>query len=384
MTDYEINKKLNYYKEMLDSMRNIQTEDGKPHGKEGDRNGAMVARQVYRVIPNKKMADKFLTKVLAAYENNLPYKPNAWNWAHIINGRVLGDILNFDTRGIAFISYIKHIIQGEYSDEKAESLAQENKWVFKMDKGIKEVEKALKEVEDAFNQANENERKREELVRLQEERRQEKLHETFEAMKTNVVSGKVKELNVQLEEMDTDFLNGYIMYSNETQGGIFQKMVPRIVYLLLLAVDAPQVSHGKICENTLVEMAKRGIELNDEEFLTCWITATRQKHLVGYNPIEGKYYYRRIPSIDVLIKAYPDRVEQFAWTEEMKILWQKLSFRKFILKPMDINDFETVNLKWILHPLDKDFVLGPGYKCYLRYWRWKNGNKLLEKGICKK
>lgn len=367
MTDYGNNKKLNYYKEMLDNMRDIQTQDGKPYGKEGDRNGAMVARQVYRVIPNKKMADRFLTKVLAAYESSLPYKPNAWNWAHIINGRVLGDILNFDTHGIAFVSYIKHIILGEYSDEKAEGLAQENEWVFKMDKGIKEVE---------------NERKREELVRLQEERRQEKLHETFEVMKTNVVSGKVKELNVQLEEMDTDFLNGHIMYSNEKQGGIFQKMVPRIVYLLLLAVDALQVSHGKICENILVEMAKRGIELNDEEFLTCWITATRQKHLVGYNPIEGKYYYRRIPSIDVLLKAYPDRVEQFAWTEEMKILWQKLSFRKFILKPMDINDFETVNLKWILHPMDKDFVRGPGYKCNLRYMRWKNGIKLVEKGIC--
>ena len=68
----------------------IQDADGIEYRKEGGRNGASVARQLYRVIPKKDLADRILMRILKRYEEELPYKMSAWKYAHNINGEELG------------------------------------------------------------------------------------------------------------------------------------------------------------------------------------------------------------------------------------------------------------------------------------------------------
>ena len=135
------NHDLSFFEKMLENMGGIQDADGIEYRKEGGRNGASVARQLYRVIPKKDLADRILMRILKRYEEELPYKMSAWKYAHNINGEELGlELQGFGT-GVTFIGHLMCIMQGKYSAEKAESVALENKWVVELDAATEQQEK---------------------------------------------------------------------------------------------------------------------------------------------------------------------------------------------------------------------------------------------------
>ena len=134
------NDDLSFFEKMLENMGGIQDADGIEYRKEGGRNGASVARQLYRVIPKKDLADRILMRILKRYEEELPYKMSAWKYAHNINGEELGlELQGFGT-GVTFIGHLMCIMQGKYSAEKAESVALENKWVVELDAATEQQE----------------------------------------------------------------------------------------------------------------------------------------------------------------------------------------------------------------------------------------------------
>jgi len=127
------NHNLSFFEKMLENMGGIQDADGVEYRKKGERNGASVARQLYRVIPKKDLADRILMGILKRYEEELLYNMSAWKYAHNINGEELGlELQGFGT-GVTFIGHLMCIMQGKYSAEKAESVALENKWVVELD-----------------------------------------------------------------------------------------------------------------------------------------------------------------------------------------------------------------------------------------------------------
>ena len=123
-------------------------------------------------------------------------------------------------------------------------------------------------------------------------------------------------------------------------------------------------------------MISRGEILLKEEFFLCWLVALWQEHSAMYSNYDALYNYTRTPAITTMMKAYPAWVKEMPFTPLIKQTWRKASGRTdSILGVKDLDKFTTFNLKWLLHPMDDDFELGPGKKVYLRYWRWNYPEK---------
>ena len=347
-----MNFNLSYWRNMLENMGDIQDGDGKPYRKEGDRNAAVLTMQVVRVIPNQDLAEKILRKVEKRFEAELPFKSYGWRYAHNILAETLTEFLGgSENCSCAFVSYIEKIMAGCYGDEKIESLARENAWVMRLDQKAEEEKRAKEKFE--------------------------KQVKIFLQALEEAKFGK-EELKSCISKLDGEFLSECSMYCYK---GAQQIMVPRIVNILLALADEPHKRHGKLAEFVLDKMSELDIELGGLNLLLCWIVGIKSRYVSEYNVLEEKYQYNRPPIIDALLKKFPKIAEPIPFSMELKQLWKMFSGRNYVIQRQDMRYLESINLFWVLHPMDPAFVKAEGYQCYLRPWRWVGGESLVERGI---
>ena len=89
----ENTREFDYWIRLVNSRADIQDSQGQPMKRKGDRNGVVVAQQVFRVIPDKDLALRFKKILMDTYNNGLGFKMEAWRWVHNLNGKTLQSVL---------------------------------------------------------------------------------------------------------------------------------------------------------------------------------------------------------------------------------------------------------------------------------------------------
>lgn len=314
---------------MLERMGEIEDRDGVPYKKENDRNGATIARYLYRVITDEERANNFLKTALERFEE-LPYKPYAWRYVHNILCEILTEMFPEDEGPMT--DHLRGIMCGTISFEEAETLGKPKMMADTIDN-----ERAQMNARDLAND-----------IWRQRQR------EYFKALKDSKAGMDARYVNE--EKMEALMEEVTYCFPIEMTADIFgdelRISLPRIEGLLVELSIGGSYIHAVEFQKILHFMEKHEIEISDTCVFLCWLVGT----------LEGDWGpYVRAPIIQVMIKELPGKMKNFKWTEEHKNAWRVRMGQDWLLSEGDKCNFEKIDLRWILPVQDEDFIMGPGF-----------------------
>ena len=97
-----------------------------------ERNGALLAHQIYKILP-KERASQFKEMLMNEYDRQgLAFRDDAYIFAHYILSMTLQSVLKYCQKDIC--AHVSNIILNKYTEEQIRKLQLANPWVVNMEK----------------------------------------------------------------------------------------------------------------------------------------------------------------------------------------------------------------------------------------------------------